>query len=810
MMFGGEYARIQRDPFRWVACICAITACTIVGTFLPTTVFAQASVPATPMTQVNGGVVQLPAKPPFSRRSGLAISVDPRWTNSYGYWPIEVTVTAAKTSTSDRIITIKLHSGWNRTSSAEQSFVLPAGSTVATTLITLPVFQTPMNRFWWDFYVNGMKDKDLSIDEKSSQAWMGGASSSGAGVEFLVAGPSRTNRGLVSTNGMELQILSLKLSSFPTRWIDYSSFDVVSLSRNEVDQLVTQQPAAWDAICHWVRAGGSLWISDVGQQLEHLTEVSQLFKLPSRLATDNKSDAANADAPSDGEKKDAENNDTVKKDGEKQVDDDAEIPTIQEGWRSLRFRNASSDGKVVTFLQPSTGLRQTVRDPDVIARRRADSNFMVVDERVDPAAAALPERRKEKDSSKWFVEQNYGLGTVRAFRGANEAAQFPLTSATAANAAAIAQMNANANSANTPDPVDELPPALDTGMRRTLHWDARHGMTPDSANTEFVKFMVPGVGQAPVSEFRVLITLFVLLIGPLNYWWLKRAKRLHLMVLTVPLAAAVTTAALFGYAIVADGFDTRVRAHSYTKLDQKVGEAVCWSRLSYYSGLSPGNGLTIPADVVMYPILPAWAGDWNLGEQREMTWAGNDAMMTQGWLNSRTPTQYLTVRSRRSPINLEVLDSGDKLRVKNQLGATIKTLIVVSQAGKMYLGDNIGVDASAQLQPIERDEASKIIGKLITESTPQAPPELGLSDSAYASMQSRSRYGQYGVQLNTGRMAENLAGSALADLAGLSGQPALQLPPRSYVAITETGPEVELGISYAKEEASFHLIEGRY
>ena len=87
----------------------------------------------------------------------------------------------------------------------------------------------------------------------------------------------------------------------------------------------------------------------------------------------------------------------------------------------------------------------------------------------------------------------------------------------------------------------------------------------------------------------MLITLFVLLIGPLNYWWLKRAKRLHLMVLTVPLAAIVTTAGLAAYAVLADGFDTKVRLYSYTTLDQRTGDAACWARLSYYSGLAPGT-----------------------------------------------------------------------------------------------------------------------------------------------------------------------------------------------------------------------------
>jgi len=765
-----------------------------------------AQIPAAPMGQSNGLQLQLPNTPGrYSRRSQLAVMVDPRWTNSFGYWPVEVTVTCAKASTSDRVITINLHSGWNRASSAEQSFVLPAGALSATTSVTLPVFQTPIQKLWWDLYVNGVKDKDLSIEETSSQAWSVNVSNSGAGVEVLVAGPSKMHRGLVSTSGMEMQVLSLKLSSFPTRWIDYTAFDVVSLSLSEVQQLVKTQPATWAAICDWVRAGGSLWISDAGQQLEHLPEISKLFKLPEQLVLNTKK-AGSEQGDASGEGQDS----ASKNEGEVERTDtsEPEPPQPEEGWRSMRFLEPGSDGKIVTFRQWSTGRTQTVTDPRMIARMRNDANFGVVEERFDPAAVALPGSISARNSSKWFVEQNYGLGIVRAFRGANEAAKFPVSSSVVAQAN---QYGVAQTTAANGDPTEELAPALDVAIKRTRHWDNRHGMTPDSANSEFVKFMVPGVGKAPVTEFQVLITLFVLIIGPLNYWWLKRSRRLHLMVITVPLAALAMTAALFAYAVVADGFDTRVRALTYTKLDQKAGEAACWSRLSYYSGLSPGRGLTMPADVAMYPVLPAWAGDWGSGERRQIAWDGNQARLTQGWLGSRTPTQYLTVRSRKTPIKLDVLDSGSSLRIKNLLGAKIKTLVVVNAAGKFYMGEDIAVDATTPLKPTSRDDAEKKISKLITAIIPQAPPELGLSETDFAAMQSRSRYyGRYGVQYNASRLSENLAGLAITDLGGLNGEPPLQLPRQSYVAITETGPEVELGMTYAKEDSSFHLIEGRY
>jgi hypothetical protein len=72
-------------------------------------------------------------------------------------------------------------------------------------------------------------------------------------------------------------------------------------------------------------------------------------------------------------------------------------------------------------------------------------------------------------------------------------------------------------------------------------WNLRHGTNIGQQNPEFWNFLIPGVGLAPVKTFQVFITLFVLGIGPLNYWLLRRRKRLHLMVLTVPLSAAAVT-----------------------------------------------------------------------------------------------------------------------------------------------------------------------------------------------------------------------------------------------------------------------------
>jgi hypothetical protein len=269
---------------------------------------------------------------------------------------------------------------------------------------------------------------------------------------------------------------------------------------------------------------------------------------------------------------------------------------------------------------------------------------------------------------------------------------------------------------------------------------------------------------------------------------------------------------LFTYAIFADGFATRVRARSFTTLDQRTGDAACWTWLSYYSGLAPGDGLTIHADTVMYPIQPAWASDSDLTQERAIVWEADVARLTSGWLHSRTPTQYLTVRSRKSPMRLDIEQSGEKLRVRNKLGTTVATLFVIGDGGELFFGENIQDSALVPLAPMDRGEAVRRLGKLVLDNQPRAPEELATSDADLMAMTRGSRYrryGRYGGQFG-GRLLDNLAGSAIAALAGRTDQPGLDLPPRSFVAITETGPEVEVGIPYADEEASFHLIEGKW
>jgi hypothetical protein len=768
-----------------------------------------------PTFQQNGMSIRMPRSRPISRDSKLWLTIDTRWAHNYGYRPVEVTVNSSKPTTADHLITIRLYSsGWNWYGgelSVEQDFELPMGKTSVTTTVTCPRYRVDSQFVWWDVWVDGVKDDDLSMEKNDARTMgiMGGfAQGAQLGVSCLVVNPSgpgfgRGTRTLTSPNSMEFNVLSMGVAELPQRWIDYTCFDVLAIDSKLLQNLSQTNPDAFAALRRWVAAGGQLWACGLGPKFEELADLTKLFQLrPSivRLSEEGVGDGLTV----------AEDNDAA-----------------TAGWRPVIFRNGNPEGEALSFMNVDTGEIRTERDPQIIAQLQSDPSFVPTEQQFNPMISDENTGRRrrgprENDSSRWFVEQGLGLGTVRAIRGANFLTnflqgQFVSTVTPMGTVVESMGMNGEQIAAMGPRGPRGTAEGLDLNMRSTKRWDQRHGMTPGNANFEFANLLVPGVGLAPVTEFRVLITLFVLLIGPGNYWLLKRFKRLHLLVLTVPVAALLTTLSLFAYAVISDGFGTSVRAHSLTALDQRTGEAATWARLSFYSGLAPGEGLTMPNDVAVYPIVPGWNEgnvDANLGIERDLVWEGNEAKMTRGWLRSRTPTQFLTVRSRKSPRMLELATTTEgKVRATNNLGSKLEFVLVFDDKGNLFLGENLATDGRAFLQPIERRDAIRRWRDIVTNNQPEAPAELAAPDSDFMMLQRREQMRMYrrsGIQYGEQRLSTNLVSEMLDELAGLSNQPALNLPPRSYLAVAERGPEVELGMSGAEEEASFHVIVGQW
>lgn len=346
------------------------------------------------------------------------------------------------------------------------------------------------------------------------------------------------------------------------------------------------------------------------------------------------------------------------------------------------------------------------------------------------------------------------------------------------------------------------------------NWRTRHGLTCDNTNPDFDNYLIGEVGLPPVGAYRVLITFFVLGIGPLNYWLLRRNGRLHLLLFTVPAAALLVSIALVGYVFVADGLTSRLRARSYTEIDQLSGQAVSWARLSYYAGLAPGDGLKFSDDVVVLPFekTPEWAE--RSARPRTVEW-GEGQHLSRGWLNARTPTQYLTVRAYQSPRKLSFASPAGSpdLAVRNELGTRIRYLAVRDHKGTSYYARDVDPGAVVSLAPFDPASAvtNENLGAMIgafradTPATPAQIAAMGLD----AFGRRRNRRGRYFVQSATNLASTtSLLETTLRMTA--STTPLNGLEPGTYVAVVERPEEIEAGFDDPTESQGLHVIRGKW
>ncbi len=346
--------------------------------------------------------------------------------------------------------------------------------------------------------------------------------------------------------------------------------------------------------------------------------------------------------------------------------------------------------------------------------------------------------------------------------------------------------------------------------RGRWRWESRHGVSLRDGNPSFDDFAIADAGLPPVKSYRVLITLFVVAIGPLNYWWLRRVGRLHLLLFTVPALALLVSGALLGYAVVADGFDTYLRARSFTHLDQRSGQAVSWARLNYYSGISPSGGLMFGKDTAVLPLERDSFWERRVHALRQVDWTP-EQHLSSGWVPSRTPSQYITVRPYACQRQLRVLESSGEKRcaAENLLGTKIHSVMLKSAGGDVYLGRQLEPGARVSLELLADDvrmeqAALKMLGE--ARKHPLSQPSAA-ADSVAKVIFGVSSYRPYqGMSdaSSTGSLLESGISFAMDEIGSHLTRP------RTYVAIVERPVDVVVGTDDVVERQSLHIIFGEW
>ena len=267
---------------------------------------------------------------------------------------------------------------------------------------------------------------------------------------------------------------------------------------------------------------------------------------------------------------------------------------------------------------------------------------------------------------------------------------------------------------------------------------------------------IPGIEGVPARAYLSILIAFSLLIGPVNYRFLRRRRQQVLMVLTVPLISTLFILFLGGYVLAGEGLGVHGRAASFTMLDQARRQAATRLSVSLYAaGMSPGGGLRFPRDTAVFPI-----GRSGSGSTERLFLDLTDAQrFADGVIQARSPTNFeqIAFRSARERLSFN-READGRISVVNGLGATLTTLLY------------------------------RVGGEVYTLAAP-------LPSGAKASLQ------------RGGRAAPDVVPSDVP-LSIRFGQIVEHQPEGSYLAVLERSPFWEPGVEGLNERGSFHFVIG--
>ena len=334
-----------------------------------------------------------------------------------------------------------------------------------------------------------------------------------------------------------------------------------------------------------------------------------------------------------------------------------------------------------------------------------------------------------------------------------------------------------------------------------LSWIDRHGIALNSDNTDFWDFLIPGYGATPVVTFLSVITFFVVCIGPINFFVLKRIKRFYLLPFTVVLAALATTSVMMAYAFLSDGVERRVRLRSFTHLDQRSDSnftAATHCRHAYLASVAPKDGLVFPERTLAYPIVAKFSH--NARFRQRVNSKKQERTYHYGYIGSRSTSQFLTTDVQPTENALLITDHPDgTLRATNRLGVKVQHAWVIDAHGEVVYGTDCDAGDDLKLVSVEKKDARKLLQQILLDNRPKPPDGLDKANSA----------GFGGLSTYASKMTYADAALLNSEMTACT-QELLRGTPYIYVVITRDAPSfVEQGLS-ASEEAGFHVIRGSW
>jgi hypothetical protein len=255
----------------------------------------------------------------------------------------------------------------------------------------------------------------------------------------------------------------------------------------------------------------------------------------------------------------------------------------------------------------------------------------------------------------------------------------------------------------------------------------RRGVDPLIGDRRFSRWMIPGVAQPPVYTFMGLLTVFVVLVGPIAYRRTAKYGRGYLMFAIAPALALLTTLAMFGYGIFSDGFGTTARVRQLTWVDGRSGHAGERVRSTYFAGVRPSEGMRFAGDAEVMVYREGTGQSWEDLDRLSTAYLGkvtvdaDSQRLDATFLPSRQQRQFITHAPRRDVGYLQLIPDPNGIEppeVSSGFEFVLREAIVRDDEARYWAVENLPGGEVKVTRPLATRDASKLLGRLYNDYRP--------------------------------------------------------------------------------------------
>ncbi len=210
-----------------------------------------------------------------------------------------------------------------------------------------------------------------------------------------------------------------------------------------------------------------------------------------------------------------------------------------------------------------------------------------------------------------------------------------------------------------------------------------------------------------IRAFLMLMFLFVIVVGPVNYFLLLRKKSKAWVLFTAPVISLATCVIIVGYAYAIEGIRKETRIGSFTILDQRNHEATTLGIEAFYCRITPGSGLSFSPRTEVTPMIQGenrysrYSGYRRSGTYpHQVNWTENQHL-SSGWIKPRIPAYFFTRKPEKRRERIRLITKNGTKKIVNGFGTNILKIYITDHSGTVYTAKNITAGSEAILDDVK-------------------------------------------------------------------------------------------------------------